>query len=127
MEVEIIEKKENPLLERTEVRFKVAFAGSTPKRSDVRNKVIAQLNADRELTVLDRLDADFGAQRAMGYVKVYANKKAMKIEPDYKVLRNFPKPKEEEKAAEAPPKPKEGEKAAEAPAKKEEAKKEGGE
>ena len=113
MEVEIIEKKENPLLERTEVRFKVAFAGSTPKRSDVRNKVIAQLNSDRELTVLDRLDADFGAQRAMGYVKVYANKKAMQIEPEYKVSRNFPKPKEE--------------KAAEAPAKKEEPKKEGGE
>jgi small subunit ribosomal protein S24e len=112
MEVEVLSDRKNPLLGRREVRFKASFQGMTPKRMDVRNKVIAVLNSDKELTVLDLMETDFGAQIAQGYVKIYDDKKAMKVEPRYKIYRNFPELKAQEKAA------------AEAP--KQDAKKEGG-
>ena len=55
MEVEVIEDKVNPLLKRREIRFKVSYQGSTPNRMDLRSKLTAVLNSDKELTVLDRL------------------------------------------------------------------------
>ncbi len=109
MDVEILDDKKNPLLSRREVRFKVAFQGPTPGRKDVRGKVVAILNSDNELTVLDRLDSEFGSQTAVGYVKVYADKKAMSVEPEFKIKRNFPAPKEKAEAKpEGEAKPKEG-------------------
>ena len=111
MEVEVLDDRKNPLLNRREVKFKASFQGPTPNRKDVRSKVVAILNSDKELTVLESFEPDFGSQTAKGYVKVYADKKAMKVEPEYILLRNFPKPKEGEGAAPA-----------EAPKAKEEAK-----
>jgi len=102
MDVEILEKKENTLLDRTEVRFKVAFQGATPNRKDVAAKLVAMLNSDRELTVLDRLNPDFGATTATGYLKVYKSKDAMKVEPAYVLKRNFA-PKEKKAEGEAAP------------------------
>ena len=44
MKVEIVEKSENPLFQRVEIKFKVDHAGEpTPKRLDVRAQVAAQL------------------------------------------------------------------------------------
>jgi small subunit ribosomal protein S24e len=106
MDIEILQDKKNPLLGRREVKFKASFQGPTPKRQEARGKIVAILNSDRELTVLDRLDTDFGAQTAQGYVKVYDDRKAMAIEPAYKLKRNFPEEKkaEEKPAEEAKPK-----------------------
>ncbi|MFH0861489.1 MAG: 30S ribosomal protein S24e [Candidatus Altiarchaeota archaeon] len=101
MEVEVLSDRKNPLLKRREVKIKVSFQGMTPKRMDVRSKVVAVLNSDKELTVLDALEPEFGAQLAQGYVKVYDDKKAMSIEPKYKLYRNFPEMKEVDKAAAA--------------------------
>lgn len=104
MDVEVLSDRRNPLLRRREVRFKVSFQGMTPKRLDVRSKVVAILNSDMELTVLDKLEPDFGAQIAQGYVKVYDDKNAMRVEPKYKIYRNNPelKAQEAKKAAEVP-------------------------
>lgn len=103
MDVEIIEKKENPLLERTEVRFKVSFEGATPSRKQVRDKLIALLNSDRNLTVLDSVETNYGSQVAVGYIKVYANEKAMSTEPQYILERNKKADVVEEKAKEEAP------------------------
>ncbi|MFH1055911.1 MAG: 30S ribosomal protein S24e [Candidatus Altiarchaeota archaeon] len=101
MEVEITQDRENKLLERREVKFKASFQGPTPKREDVRGKLIALLDSDRELTVLDSMASDYGSKAVKGYVKVYASKKAMEVEPKYILKRNFApkeeKPKEEGK------------------------------
>jgi small subunit ribosomal protein S24e len=102
MDVEVTEDRKNPLLGRREVKFKVSFQGQTPTRKDVRSKVVAVLNSDKELTILDKVAPDYGAQTAKGYVKVYADKEAMKIEPAYKMKRNFPPAKAEGEAATAP-------------------------
>jgi small subunit ribosomal protein S24e len=91
MEVEIIEKKENNLLRRVEVRFKVAFDGATPSRQDIKKRVVALLNSDKELTVLDSIVSHYGSQTAEGYVKVYADGKAMSVEPEHMLKRNAAK------------------------------------
>jgi small subunit ribosomal protein S24e len=107
MEIEILEDKKNPLLERREVKFNAAFNGATPSRKDVRAKLVAILSSDRELTVLDKFDTNYGSQTAKGYAKVYDSKDAMKVEAEHKVERNFPKPKEGAEAPAAEAKPKE--------------------
>jgi len=98
MDVEILEDRKNPLLRRREVKFKVSYQGATPKRDEVRAKLIANLNSDRDLTVLDKFESDYGSQTAKGYAKVYDSKDAMKVETGHMLERNFPKPKEEKAA-----------------------------
>ncbi|MBU0762527.1 MAG: 30S ribosomal protein S24e [Candidatus Altiarchaeota archaeon] len=95
MDVEILEKKENPLLERTEVRFKLTYDGATPSRQNVRKKLVALLNADKKLTVVDSIDVGYGAKKAIGYAKVYANEQALKKEPEYILKRNAEEAKQE--------------------------------
>lgn len=101
MDIEIIGERENPLLERREVKFRVSYPGAgVPGRQDVRNKLVAVLDSNKELTVLDHLKPEYGRHSAVGYVKVYATAEAMKVESTHKVKRNF-QPKEK-KPAEAP-------------------------
>jgi small subunit ribosomal protein S24e len=111
MDVEILEKKENPLLERTEVRFKLAFEGATPSRQDVRKKLAAVLNSDKSLTVIADLKSAYGSKTAQGYAKVYDNEKALRKEPEYVIKRNIV----EEKPTEEPTKEQTTEKPAEKP------------
>lgn len=101
MEIEVISERENPLLERREVRFRVRYTGTgVPNRQEVRNKLIAVFDSNRELTVLDYMKPEYGRHSAVGYVKVYASAGTMKVESKHKVKRNF-QPKEK-KQAEAP-------------------------
>ena len=49
MEIKIIEEKENPLLNRTEIRFECDYEGEgTPKILDVKHKLVAIVNASKE-------------------------------------------------------------------------------
>jgi len=89
MEIEIVGDENNVLLKRREVKFKVSYAGATPIMEDVRSKLVAILNSDKKLTVLDYVKSDYGRHSAQGYVKVYADAEAMKVEPAYKLKRNF--------------------------------------
>ncbi|MEN4006755.1 MAG: 30S ribosomal protein S24e [Methanobacteriaceae archaeon] len=72
MEIEIKEKIENPLLNRTEVYFDCVYSGEpTPKVMDVKNKLVALLDADKDLLVVSRLLPKFGEGKAEGYAKIY--------------------------------------------------------
>ncbi|MDD5110914.1 MAG: 30S ribosomal protein S24e [Candidatus Altiarchaeota archaeon] len=103
MDVEIISQRDNSLLERKEVRFRVSYPGAgVPERQEVRSKLIAVLDASKDLTVLDHLKPEYGRNSAVGYVKIYANADAMKAEPAYMNKRNFA-PKEKKAAAESAP------------------------
>ncbi|MFH1403201.1 MAG: 30S ribosomal protein S24e [Candidatus Altiarchaeota archaeon] len=90
MDVEIIEDKVNPLMGRREVKFILKYEGATPKRPEARKKIVSVLKSDDSLTVLDKLDPSFGTMKASGYVKVYDSQEAMKIEPEYRLKKNFP-------------------------------------
>ncbi len=129
MEIEIVDKKENQLLDRTEVTFKATHANEgTPQRETVREKLASMLKATKERVIVDSMDSEFGKMETVGYAKVYKTKEAaMKFEREHVLVRNKlkEKVKVEKKAAAAPPAPKPAaapakapEKAAEKPAEK---------
>jgi len=100
MKIEILSEKENPLLQRREIQFKVHYEGPTPSIKDIRADIVGALKSKEDLTVVDSLKPGFGESRLAGYAKVYADKEAMKIELKHKMRKNFGV-SEEEKAAEA--------------------------
>jgi len=111
MKVEIVERKENPLLERLEIKFRVDHSGApTPKRLEVRSQLAAELGVAEELVVIDKLASTAGRQVASGIARAYSSKKRLEeLEPEYLLKRGLPKEtKPEEKPEEAKPeKPKE--------------------
>lgn len=110
MEVEIVSKDENKLLERTEVKFKATHVNDgTPKREDIRDKIASLMKVQKERVIVDSMQSEFGRMETYGYAKVYESKEAaMKYEREHILVRNKLKEKAApvKKAApvEAPPK-----------------------
>lgn len=126
MKIEIVSQKENPLLMRTEVQFRINHdeAGSTPPRLEIRSAVADALKASVDLVFVKRFVTRTGTSVALGVANVYGSAEQAKlIEPDYIVKRMVPpveKPEEGKKEeAIKPPAPAP---TAEAPKPKEEAK-----
>ena len=107
MEIEIVSKKENELLDRTEVNFKAMHPmEGTPQREAVREKLATMMKATRDRVIVDSMDSEFGKMETVGYAKVYKTKEAaMKFEREYVLVRNKlkEKAKVEKKAAATPP------------------------
>jgi len=101
MEVKIVSAKENPLLKRKEVQFRLEHgpSGKTPGRLDVKRALANELKVSEELVFVGRMRTLTGTGTAVGVANVYADlAKAKYVEPDYIVKRNLPeKPKEEPK------------------------------
>ena len=111
MELEIKNKRENPLLNRIEVQFIVSHPNSpTPKRDHVRDELSKAMKVPKDRVVVDNMKSSFGVHDTKGYAKIYPSKEeAMKIERDYLLKRNKlqDKPEKKEKTAEAADKPEE--------------------
>ncbi len=134
MEIEIVSKKENELLDRTEITFKAVHAKEgTPQREAVREKLATMMKATKERVIVDSMDSAFGKMETVGYAKGYKTKDAaMKFEREYVLVRNklkekvkvekkvaaTPPPGKREVAAQAKPAEKAPEKPAEKPAEK---------
>jgi small subunit ribosomal protein S24e len=101
MEIEIKEKIENPLLNRTEIHFDCIYQGeATPKTLDVKNKLVAILDADKNLLVVDNVLPKFGEGKADGYAKIYDSEENLnKIETKHVLAKNQ-EPQAEESAEE---------------------------
>ena len=74
--MEILERKDNPLLNRVEIKFVWNHPGEgTPTRKDM---VIAaaksEPNADKNLTYIKDVRTVFGKGRTEGYALIYADK-----------------------------------------------------
>jgi len=101
MEVKIVSVKENPLLQRKELQFRVEHgpAGKTPGRLEVKRALANELKVSEELVFVKRMRTLTGTSTAIGAANAYAAlEQAKRIEPDYIVKRNLPepeKPKEE--------------------------------
>jgi small subunit ribosomal protein S24e len=98
MEIKIISDRQNPLLSRREIRFIVAFEGATPTIKDVKLKLAAMLNADKNMLIVDKIDQEFGKLEARGYAKLYFDEKIMNMVEKKSVLEK--NKTEEEVAAE---------------------------
>jgi small subunit ribosomal protein S24e len=104
MEIEIDSKKNNPLLNRTEVYFTVKHEGEgTPNREIIRSELADKLNAKKENIVLNTVHSGFGNQEITGYAKVYSSlTKIKEIEPEYILKRNKLIESKEKKPKEKP-------------------------
>jgi small subunit ribosomal protein S24e len=109
MNISIVQEKENPLLDRKEVVVRISHKGATtPKRIEIRNKILAKLGAAEDCLILGPLKQRYGATEALATVKIYRSKKrALELERPHIIKKNFPteeaQPVEEvkEKAPEA--------------------------
>ncbi len=119
MKIEVLKEKENHLLNRKEINFKVVFEGGTPNIKDVRKELVGSLHASDKLTVVDSMMPAFGKKSLKGYAKVYKDEKSMSVEPKFRIKKNFgvkEEPKDATAAAPAaaqapaPPAPKKEEK-----------------
>ncbi|MCX6695821.1 MAG: 30S ribosomal protein S24e [Candidatus Altiarchaeota archaeon] len=89
MEINLVEDRKNVLLKRREVKFDVTFVGATPTLQEIRSKIVAMLDSDKKLTMLNPLKSEYGRKILHGYAKVYDDEAAMKVEAGYKIKRNF--------------------------------------
>ncbi len=90
MDIEEKNKRENPLLGRTELEFLLHHPGEeTPERDSVRNLVADHVGGDPESTVIDHLKSEFGRPTTRGYAKIYESpEEAQHVEADHLLERN---------------------------------------
>ena len=77
MEIKILSDRENPVLSRREIKCLVEYTGPTPTIKDVKMKMAAMFNADKNLVIVDKLDQEFGKMESKCYVKIYSDEKIM--------------------------------------------------
>ena len=109
MEIEIDSKRNNPLLNRTEVHFTVNHKGEgTPNREIIRSELAEKLNVKKENVIVNSIDSGFGIQTSTGYAKVYKSTETAKNwERKHILIRNKLIQKEGTKKEEKPAEPKE--------------------
>ena len=90
MEIEIIEEKENKIFNRKEIKFYVDYDGeATPKALDIKAKLVALLNSNKDLLVVDNVQPHYGEPRALGYAKIYETVDDLKyIETEHVIAKN---------------------------------------
>ncbi|GBF36227.1 MAG TPA: 30S ribosomal protein S24e [Methanothermococcus okinawensis] len=79
MEIEILSERENPLLNRKEIKFLIRYEGPTPTIKDIKLKIAAMYNVDKNLVIVDKIDQEFGIMESKCYVKIYSDENTMKI------------------------------------------------
>ena len=99
MEVKIVSTKENPLLKRKEVDFRVEQDATvqTPNRLDVQKALASKLKMKEELVFVKEMQTMTGTHTTLGNATAYETVEQAKfIEPEYIRKRNSPpeEPKE---------------------------------
>ena len=93
MEVKIVSTKENPLLKRKEVDFRVEQdpKGKTPARLEVKKALADKLKINEELVYVKNMRTMTGTNIAVGTANAYEKiEQAKFIEPEYIRKRNNP-------------------------------------
>ncbi len=96
MDIQVIEEKNNPNLNRREIVFKVIHDESTPSRKSVVERLAATLNSKSSLVFVDSMKTEFGKRETIGYAKIYETaERAKQVERVHIIERNtFTKPEE---------------------------------
>ena len=120
MDIVVLSKRDNLLLDRVEVRFRIVHSNEkTPDRESVREKLSAILNEKKDNVIIDSMKVQFGKPESLGYAKVYKTKeKAMRVERDRTLVRNKLKERKAKAAKEKTAAPKAEAPKAEAPKEK---------
>ena len=90
MEIKILSKKENPLLNRIEIEFECDYPSEgTPNLLDVKHKIVALEDSSNDLLVVDNMKPSYGVAKAVGLAKVYDSvEKLNEIEPKAVLAKN---------------------------------------
>ena len=90
MELIIDEKKDNILLNRTEIMFRVTHPSEkTTDRKTVKKMIAKNQNVSEERVIVDHMNTSYGMPETKGYAKIYKTREdALKIENEYMLLRN---------------------------------------
>jgi small subunit ribosomal protein S24e len=108
MQLEVLQRKENPLLKRVEVTFKATHkAEPTPTRDALRAFLAKELKATKDIVVIDYQASTFGRYETIGAAKVYKTKEeALAVERKHILVRNkLIEPEVKKEAAPKPEKP----------------------
>jgi len=91
LNIEIIEEKKNPLIDRTEIKFRIDhFGKGTPNRLEVKKKISAMQGSNEKLTIIKKLNTYFGASYTIGKACIYSNSKDLQyFEPFHVQVRNL--------------------------------------
>lgn len=106
MKIEIIEKRENELLGRTEITAKAIFEGATPSRSDIIKDIASQTKSKADMVIVRKINTIYGGLTAEVLVSIYKDKAQLeKVEKEALRKKNVVKeePKEEAQPEEAVP------------------------
>ena len=96
MDIQVITEKNNPVLKRREISFKVIHDEATPSRKSIVERLAATQNTKVGLVYVDGLKTEFGKRETIGYAKIYeTEERAKQIERAHIIERNtFTKPEE---------------------------------
>ena len=85
MQIDILEKKEEPLLSRAMVRASIDFEKSTPSYAETASLLASSLKADEKLIAIRHIYTYFGNKKAQVIAYLYADDaKKQLIEPKKK-------------------------------------------
>ena len=114
MELNIINKKQDPLFSRIKVESEIIFEKGTPSITEIKSKLGKDFGKDEKLIVVKGIYTQYGLKKAKNLSYVYENEEALKrIEVDKKE-KTGKKEAKTEKAEEKPEAKKEEQKPKEA-------------
>ncbi len=98
LQIEITDEKKNPLIDRTELTFRIDhFGEGTPNRLDIKKKIAAMQGSDEKLTIIRKLFGVFGSSYTIGKVYIYTDVSELQFyEPFHIQVRNLEREKREE-------------------------------
>jgi small subunit ribosomal protein S24e len=90
LEIQVIREKNNPLLNRREVIFRVTYDDATPSRKSIVDRLAATLNSNQGLVIVDSIKTEFGKRESIGYAKLYESvERVNEIERSHIIKRNM--------------------------------------
>ncbi|MBN2122514.1 hypothetical protein JW721_05695 [Candidatus Micrarchaeota archaeon] len=88
MEFKIIEKKENALLERTEVKAEISFSAATPSTKEMRDTIVQKLGCNPDLMVISKAEPRFGQKAMTVRAHIYKAPEQLKRVEEAHVLKS---------------------------------------
>ncbi len=76
--MQILNQKEEKLLRRKEVKFKVNFERVTPNKEDLKKQISDKLKVEPDLVVIEKAHQGFGERTAEVSALIYSDKDSMK-------------------------------------------------
>jgi len=71
MNIEVIQDRKNPLLNRRELDLIITYESGTPKRDEVREEISKKFGVEKDRIIVEKMESLFGANKAKAHVHIY--------------------------------------------------------